>query len=53
MDKFIGQPKGQKVAAIEEGSGLKNSIPEEDLEDLERKGVVATTTGMLAQLIEQ
>ena len=55
MDKFMGKPKGQKVAATDEGSKTDlDSLGEDSEENKAKETAAATaTTTTLAQLVQQ
>ena len=53
MDKFMGRPKGQKLAATEEEGNTETETPGETSEESEKTGVGAATYAALTQLAEQ
>jgi len=53
MDKFMGRPKKQKVAATVEENEMDLGLLGESLGELEKEGIVATNVATLAQLIQQ
>jgi len=53
MDKLMGKPKGQKVAATREDIGKEISTLENSGEENETQKIASTSARTLAQLLEQ